>query len=65
MVNYEALYKMLFNGMTDAIRAMEAQNYGSARCALIKAQQDAEELFISDGDEDNRPANPPGSPVRL
>jgi hypothetical protein len=52
MVNYEALYKALFNGLTDAIRDLERQDYNSARFRLIRAQQEAEELFIEDCDED-------------
>jgi hypothetical protein len=52
MVNYEALYKALFNGLTDAIRELDRHNYGSARQTLVKAQQEAEEMFMSDvGDE--------------
>jgi hypothetical protein len=55
MVNYEALYKALFNGLTDAIWALEREDYGSARLTLIKAQQEAEELFISDEEFDLLP----------
>ncbi len=51
MVNYEALYKTLFNGMTDAIYQLDRQNLDGARQCLIKAQQDAEELFMSDGED--------------
>jgi hypothetical protein len=54
-MNYEALYKPLFNGMTDAVRALEQQHYVEARLCLIRAQQDAEELFITDDDgEENK-----------
>jgi hypothetical protein len=62
MVNYEALYKALFNGLTDAIRELDRQNYGSARQTLVKAQQEAEEIFMSDdwGEEDGGTERPAG-----
>jgi hypothetical protein len=66
MVNYEVLYKVLFNGMTDAVWAMERQDYDGARAALVKAQQEAEELFISDEEAgDDGPVMPPDSRLRL
>jgi hypothetical protein len=66
-MNYEALYKVLFNGMTDAVWAMEQQDYAGARAALVKAQQEAEELFISDEEEDgdDRTVMLPGNGLRL
>jgi hypothetical protein len=64
-VNYEALYKVLFNGMTDAVWALERQDCDGARAALIKAQQEAEELFICDDEDgDDRVVEPPGKIVR-
>jgi hypothetical protein len=51
MINYERLYAVLFNGITDAILNIEQQNYGFAKFTLIEAQQKAENIFIeSDGD---------------
>lgn len=47
-------YYMLFNAVTDAIAAMEAQNFGQARQILMQAQRNCEEWFLSqpeDGDE--------------
>lgn len=47
-------YFMLFNAVTDAVAAIEEQNFGRARQILIRAQQDCEEWFLScpeDGDE--------------
>lgn len=38
---------MLFNAVTDAVAAMEVQNFGQARQILIQAQQDCEEWFLS------------------
>jgi hypothetical protein len=57
MENYEVLYKVLFNGMTNAVRELEGQNYGNAHQVLVKAQQDAEEIFMNDGEEENATAS--------
>ena len=43
-------YPALFNSVSDAISALEQQNYGLARTILIRAQQEAEELWISHPD---------------
>lgn len=45
-------YTLLFHRVTDALEALDAHNYGYARTILIKAQQDAEELYIEAGDEE-------------
>lgn len=47
MGQYQKPYFMLFNAVTDAIAAMEVQNFGQARQILIQAQQDCEEWFLS------------------
>ena len=39
-------YTTLFNGVTDALAALEQQNYGAAREILVRAQQSAEEAYI-------------------
>ena len=39
-------YSTLFNGVTDALAALEQQNYGAAREILVRAQQSAEEAYI-------------------
>ena len=39
-------YARLFSGTTDALEALKEQNYGKAQDILIKAQQDAEELYL-------------------
>ena len=46
MHGYEACYYLLFNSVTDALEAMEQQNYGYAKQLLITAQQEAEDLWI-------------------
>lgn len=48
---YRKMYYTLFNAITDALEAMEQQNYGQARARLIAAQQQSEEIYL-DGDED-------------
>ena len=46
-MNYEKLYHLLFNAITDALEQMEKLNYGSAKDLLITAQQQAEEIYMS------------------
>ena len=46
MTDYQKMYTMLFNAITDALMQMEKQNYGSAKETLISAQQRAEELYL-------------------
>ena len=46
-MNYEKLYHLLFNAITDALEHMEQQNYGTAKETLITAQQEAEEIYMS------------------
>ena len=48
---YKKPYFILFNGVTDALTALKDQNYGLVKSFLTRAQQQAEEAFIS-GDED-------------
>lgn len=43
---YKQPYLMLFNDVTDAIRAIERRDYGTALDILVKAQQRAEDRFI-------------------
>ncbi len=49
---YKRLYYMLFNYITDAIRALQGGNYRKALDILIKAQQESEELYISSDEDD-------------
>ena len=46
-MNYEKLYHLLFNAITDALEQMEKQNFGTAKDVLIAAQQQAEEIYIT------------------
>ena len=46
-MNYEKLYHLLFNAITDALEQMEQQNYGTAKNLLITAQKEAEEIYMS------------------
>ncbi len=55
MVNYEKMYMVLFNGITDAVRNMEQQNYGCAIFTLTESQKTAEDLYIC-SDEQELPA---------
>jgi hypothetical protein len=51
MLNYEKLYRIIFNGITDALDSMDKEGYSQAKMKLVSAQQAAEEYFIS-GEED-------------
>ena len=44
---YKNLYFHLFNQITDALAALEKQNYGEARDILMRAQQEAEERYLN------------------
>ncbi len=48
---YRSMYMVLFHSFTDAIAAMEEQNFSLAREILIKGQQEAEEVCISEESE--------------
>ena len=43
---YEKMYFRLFNSITEALLAMEEQNYGVAMAKLRQAQRDCEETYI-------------------
>ena len=47
-MDYKKLYFHLFNAATDALHAMEQQNYGQASAILIAAQQETEEMYMED-----------------
>ena len=51
MEHLPAYYTHLFNAVTDALRAMEQQNYGKAKDILIKAQQASEELWMEETED--------------
>ena len=51
MDNFPKYYTCLFNGITDALEALQARDCVKAHDILIKVQQDAEDLYLEDGDE--------------
>ena len=48
MPDYQKLYTLLFNAITDALTDLDAQNFGAAKDRLIQAQQQAEERYLED-----------------
>lgn len=51
---YQKMYYLLFNAITNAIEEIRNRNYGNAETALVKAQQAAEELYLSYGDDEEK-----------
>ena len=51
MDEYQRPYLVLFDGMLDALEALEAKRYDQARETLILAQQMAEKIFIEEVEE--------------
>ena len=45
-MNYEKMYHLLFNAITDALEQMEKNNLGSAKDLLTTAQQTTEENYM-------------------
>ncbi len=45
-MDWEKLYHLLFNRITDALEQLERRNYGSAEELLRKAQLEAEECYL-------------------
>jgi len=50
MPDYQAMYTILFNAITDAVDAMDDDISDTARSILIRAQQLTEELYIESGE---------------
>ena len=48
MEEYKRMYLVLFHAATDALTAMEQQNYGLAAQFLRRGQQEAEEIYLSE-----------------
>ena len=48
MPDYQKLYTTLFNAVTDAIERIQQHNPAAAEKILIQAQQETEELYISE-----------------
>lgn len=55
MLNYEKLYRILFNGITDALMNLDKNTVDAAKARLILAQQEAENYYILDGESDAAP----------
>ena len=49
---YPQMYVVLFKSITGALQLMEAGEFMLARTMLVRAQQDAEEMYLEDGDKD-------------
>ena len=47
-MNYEKMYHLLFNAITDALEQIDQQNLGIAKNQLITAQQKVEEIYINE-----------------
>jgi len=52
MDEYKEPYLVLFRACREALEAIDAQNFGMARAALIRGQQQAEELYITAGEDE-------------
>lgn len=46
MPDYQKMYTMLFNAVTDAVESIQQHNAAMAEKLLIQAQQETEELYI-------------------
>ena len=49
---YKKMYYHLFNSITDALTALERQNFGAAAESLRQAQIDSEEIYLDAEEED-------------
>jgi hypothetical protein len=54
-MNYEKLYGILFNGITDALDMLEREEWQRAKSILMRAQQAAEDYYIEGEEEDVMP----------
>ena len=46
MPDYQKMYTILFNAITDAIENIQQRNYGNAEELLVRAQQTTEDIYI-------------------
>ncbi len=53
MPNYKKMYFQLFNAITDALEETEKMNFGQAKSILIHAQQNCEEMYLSESEQDS------------
>ena len=49
MENLPTYYTLLFNGVTNAIDALDHQDFGRARELLVRSQQKAEDAYLESG----------------
>ena len=49
--DYQILYAMLFNTVTEAVEQMENQNFGMAKELLLRAKRDGERCCFPDAGE--------------
>ena len=54
-------YTTLFNAVTNAIKALERQDFGTAQNLLVRGQQDSEDLYVTGGNPDARVGSLPCS----
>ena len=52
MPDYQKMYALLFNAATDALQALGALDLGQTRAILVRAQQQAEEMYLEDDDNE-------------
>lgn len=52
MPDYQILYAMLFNTVTEAIGQLEAQNFGAAKELLMRARESGERACFPNADKD-------------
>ncbi len=55
MVDYAKLYHKMVDAAENAIGAINAQNYGMAKKILIRAEREAEELYIKTSENGGEP----------
>ncbi len=51
---YRRPYLTLFNITSQALEALRKKNYGEAELLLVRAQQEAEDVFISEVEDENQ-----------
>ena len=50
-MDFKPLYHIMLIASEDALKQIDDRNYGLARDILIKAQRDAEDMYIEAGEE--------------
>lgn len=54
MPDYQKMYAVAFNAISDALEELDKLNIGTAKECLKEAQFHTEELYISQAEEDSR-----------